>query len=616
MRGVYCNQGCEQIIEISESVLKREKTPEGHMAQFRIHLVVPVVSSAIAIGGILVAAPQQPAPPAPPPNITRTPAQQQIDPPEPAPGQGVDLTIKIIDAMTGSGLPAVAIELRRTPPQLTPANIAQFQTLDRRRWSYTKTTDGKGEVTIPNVLADAYTIVPTLTGYALAKGAPESIMLVAAKKTTPVTMRMWRAVTVEGTVVDPDKNPVPGATVEILTEGWTGGLRTMALAQPSVVTDPSGNFSFPTILSGTYFMRVRPPQALVQQQLKATAPKPEALVDTMYPGVLYMEQATPIPVGESNLFGVRVEMKSSPYFTLKGRVYGIPPEVKSSGLVLMRRVGFDSPFPFLWATPYDGSLRAQLAPDGTFIAPNIPPGPYWAGYTPAGPVRGGTQFLIADRDVDNFSFDVTPGVALSGRAVYEDGTPVEAGRTASLGVFISNMGVYPRDFAIERNGEFNVSGLPTGAYRMDFADGLVIKRVDLNAQRYTGGDFELNSAPTGPATLTLSRQGGGIQGSVDVHDRAKSYARGMITIAKQPFRATDTVQRKYLNGATTFAVEHLEAGHYRVCAWLEEGSDVDRVLGNPQYENQLSGRCESVEISGDEKRSVMLKQLSTVDFRN
>jgi hypothetical protein len=583
------------------------------MANFRLQFTAVVVTSLIAISGIIVSAQQQPPPPTPPAVPNRPPAQQQIDPPEPAPGQGVDLTLKIVDASTGSGLPGVAIELRRTPPQLTPAN---FATLDRRRWSYMKTTDGKGDVTIPNVFADAYTIVPTLTGYALAKGAPESITLVAAKKVTPVTMRMWRAVTVEGTVVDPDKNPVPGATVEILTEGWTGGLRTMALAQPSVLTGPSGNFSFPTILSGTYFMRVRPPQALVQQQLKATAPKPEALVDTMYPGVLYMEQATPIPVGDSNLYGVRVEMKSNPYFTLKGRVYAIPPEVKGSGLVLMRRVGFDSPFPFLFATPYDGSLRAQLAADGSFTAPNIPPGPYWAGYTPAGPVRGGTQFLIADRDVDNFSFDVIPGVTFSGRAVYEDGTPVEPGKNVSLGVFISNMGVYPRGFSIEQNGEFEASGLPIGAYRMDFDDGLVIKRVDLNAQRYPGGDFELNSAPTGPATVTVSRKGGGIQGSIDMHDRAKAYARGLVTIAKQPFRATDAVRRKYLNGATTFAVEHLEAGHYRVCAWLEEGTDVDRVLGNPQYENQLSGRCESVEISGDENRSVMLKQLSTVDFKN
>ena len=581
------------------------------MTIYRNHLTVIAVSSAIAITGILAAAPQQQ-----PPDLNRPPAQQQIDPPEPAPGQGVDLPLKIVDATTGNGLPAVTIELRRNPPPLTPANIAQIQTLDRRRWSYTKTTDGKGEVTIPNVLADAYTIVPTLTGYALAKGAPESVTIVAAKKATPVTMRMWRAVAVEGTVIDPDKNPVRGASVEILTEGWVGGLRTMALAQPALSTDSSGNFSFPAILSGTYFMRVKPPQALVQQQLKATAPKPEALVDTMYPGVLYMEQATPIPVNEANLYGVRVEMKSSPYFTLKGRVYGIPPEVKFSGLVLMRRVGFDSPFPFLWATPYAGALSVQLAADGTFTAPNIPPGPYWAGYTPAGPVRGGTQFLIVDRDVDGFSFDVTPGVTFSGRAVYEDGTPVEAGKIASLGIFISNMGVYPRDFAIEQNGEFSAGGLPTGAYRMDFADGLVIKRVDLNARRYPDGDFELNSAPTGPATVTLSRRGGGIQGSIDMQDRAKAYARGMVTIAKQPFRATDTVKRKYLNGATTFAVEHLESGHYRVCAWLEEGSDVDRVLGNPQYENQLSGRCESVEISGDESKSVMLKQLSTVDFKN
>ena len=586
----------------------------------------------LGIASLLFATQQQPPTPQPAapvaaPNGVIAIAPQQIDPPEPPQGQGAELKLHFVDARTGNGLPGVAIELRRRQVTPQPAQLlaqglstaqiqALLQNVDRRRWSYMTTTDTRGLATVSNVIADAYTIMPMLDGYKLADGSTDTVTLAAAAKPDPLTLRMWKAVSIEGTVVDPDKNPVAGAAVELLTEGWVGGVRTMALPQPAVLTDAAGAFKFPAIISGTYYMRARPPAALIQQQLKTTADKPVAFVNTMYPSAQYMEQAAQIIVNEVNLFGVRVELQSSPYFTLSGRVFDIPPDIKYSGLVLMRRVSFDSPFPFLAANPYDGAFNTELKPDGSFTTPNLPPGPYWAGYTPAGPIRGGTQFLLADRNVENAAFSVVPGLTFSGRAVYEDGTPVERGKSASLGIFAANMGVYPRSFTIGANGEFSASGLPMGSYRMDFADGLVIKKVELNAHAYSGGDFDLNETPPAPAVITLSRKGGGIQGSVTLLPQAKSYARGLVTIAKQPFRATDTVRRKYLDGKLDFNVEHLEVGHYRVCAWLEEGSEVDRVLDNPMYEKRLAGLCEVVELSGDEKKQVLLRQLTTVDFKD
>ncbi len=584
----------------------------------------------LCLAGFLLAAQQQPPAASVPAGITAPPGGaratgvQQIDPPLPAQGQGVDLTVRIVDASTGGGMSGVAVVLRRNP---NPQNLAldlnvpaaqlrgQPQSVDNRRWSYMATTDTKGSATVTNMMADAYTVVPSVADYVLANGSPNSITLSPGKNPPPVSLRMWRVFTVEGTVVDPDKNPISAATVELLTEGWVGGLRTMALAQPAINTGPDGSFSFPSVPPGTYYMRVKAPQALVQQQMKATADHPAALVDTMYPGVPFIEQAAQISVRDVNLFGLRVEMQFSKYFTLTGRVFGIPPEIKSSGLVLMRRVSLDSPFPFLAADPYNGAFSTRLMPDGSFVSPPLPPGPYWAGYTPAGPVRGGNQFLIVDRNVENFSAEVVQGLTLAGRAIYEDGSAVETGRSASLSIFVPNVGVYVRSFAIGQNGEFSASGLPAGSYRMDFSDGRVIKKAELNSRIYPGGDFDLASNLPAPAIVTLSRKGGGIQGNVELLERVKSYPRGLVTIAKQPFRPTDTVKRIYLNGTPAFNAEHLEAGHYRVCAWLEEGTDVDRVLGNPEYEKRLAIGCNSVEIAGDEATEILLKQLTSADFK-
>ena len=172
--------------------------------------MIPVGLFAICLAGFSIALPQQPQPatsslfPAP----YRAPA---IDPPpEPLKGEGVDFTLKIIDATTGGALAGVTFQLQRIPPQRVP----QTEPPDWRRWAYMKTTDGKGEATISTVVAANYTISPKLSGYVPAKGSTDSIQLVAGTKSNPRTIRMWKAVAVEGTVVDPDKNPLPDVSVE------------------------------------------------------------------------------------------------------------------------------------------------------------------------------------------------------------------------------------------------------------------------------------------------------------------------------------------------------------------------------------------------------------------
>ena len=164
------------------------------------------------------------------------------------------------------------------------------------------------------------------------------------------------------------------------------------------------------------------------------------------------------------------------------------------------------------------------------------------------------------------------------------------------------------------NGDFSVGGLPAGPYRVEFNGPVVVRKVEVNRRIFAGGQFELTPLDPG-AVITLGRAGAAVQGTVDVLDQAKAYPRGMVTIAPLPLRATDTPKRKYLDGGTNFSVDHLEAGRYRVCAWLEEGSDVDRFLGNPPFEQKLGVSCEAVNLAADERRTVQLKQMTVVDFK-
>ena len=75
--------------------------------------------SLLCIAGLLVAMPQQQPPtptpaPAPGPVGRGVPPIQQIDPPEPRPGDGVDLVVQTIDAITGKAVGDVKIELVRS----------------------------------------------------------------------------------------------------------------------------------------------------------------------------------------------------------------------------------------------------------------------------------------------------------------------------------------------------------------------------------------------------------------------------------------------------------------------------------------------------------------------
>ena len=60
---------------------------------------------------------------------------------------------------------------------------------------------------------------------------------------------------------------------------------------------------------------------------------------------------------------------------------------------------------------------------------------------------------------------------------------------------------------------------------------------------------------------------------------------------------------------------YLEAGRYRVCAWLEEGAEINRVLGNPRFEQRLSAACKTVDLDKDTRQQIDLKQLSAADFK-
>jgi hypothetical protein len=483
-------------------------------------------------------------------------------------------------------------------------------------------TDAGGQATIPNIVPDQYRIDAELEGRVLAAGAVRSLTLTAKTKPSPVIFLMFKGASLSGVVEDNERRPVAGAMVELLEEGWAVGMRGLFYAQPSIATDADGKFVFPAVLPGTYYLRTRPNPALIQQQLRESdsAEQPEArhvaFVNTLYPGTPFFENATPLTVREgADQRDVRIQIQKQKYFSIAGKVSNIPPSVRGATLVLSQIISVDSTLPIIANDPYDGSKRAQVNPDGTFsFSEGLPPGEYWAGFAPAGEARGGVVFHLSTQNLTDMKIDLSKGLTFSGKIVYEDGKPA-TGLMASMDTFWLRRVIYNRVIRSDAKGEFSTAGLMEGTFRVEFPDSsLMIRKIESAGRSYEGGEFVFGPGATS-ATITVSRAGATLTGNVELDTRASEYPRGLVTLEHEPIHPADKVKRARLDGKTSFKFEHLEAGAYRVCAWLEEGTEVTAVLGNPNIQERLSARCRSVALKADESRQVELKQIVASQLR-
>jgi len=535
----------------------------------------------------------------------------QAAPPRPLKGQGVDLAVSALDAATGDAIPGVQIELHRLRTATDP-----------REWSYASTTDAQGKSVISNIVAERYSISATLSGRIPVSGSEQILALAPSAKPKAVVLRMARSAQIQGVVEDGDHNPLAHARVELLEERWTAGQRTLARIRTAEPTGPTGRFSFEDLLTGSYYLRARPDPSVIAQQLRDTSSLPDAearhvaFVNTMYPGSPFLEGASPIILSAaSNQQDVRIQVQKSRYYAVRGHVDNLSPAVANPGLIFIRTVAFDSRFPFIVDEPYDEPVPVRIARDGTFAyETGLPPGQYWAGYTPGGQdnLFGGADLRVIDKDVE-LKPELWKGFPLAGRIVYDDGTPA-GNLQATLRTFWSHRSVRTDDFTTDAQGAFNRSLYSDGTFRIEFQGGINVLKIDKDSRTSPGPEFEV-TRDGGPLLITVTRQGASISGSVKLRDSSQGYPRGVVTLAIDPADPLDVPLRKRLNAPNNFTFEHLEAGRYRLCAWEEEGTEINRVLGNPAYDSRLANLCESVEVKVGEAASVVLKQIRAADMQ-
>jgi hypothetical protein len=546
-----------------------------------------------------------------PPNVLQRTPIEVIDPPAPPSGEGVEFAVRVLEASTGEPISGVTIELNR------PASPS-----DRQTWTYKSTTNAAGEVRWREVSAERYTLTATLTGRTLVAGSTRNVTLERGVKASPVILRMHKSSTIEGSVEDRDAKPLVGAVVELLEEQWTAGQRTLARVKSSPATKSDGKFVLDAVLPGSYYLRARPSPAAITTQLEQSDKLPNAsdrhiaYVNTLYPSDTFLETAQPLLIIEGvNRPDVVITVQKSRYYQVRGTVHNLSSEVPSPGLMFIRTVANDSRFPFIADQPYDGIVTTQIHPDGAFtLDRGLPPGQYWAGYTPGGmgDRYGGMDFRVDDRDVE-LETDLWNSIPFAGKAVYEDGSPAQVRGT--LRTFWSHRSIRSDGMSANADGIFNHPLYADGLFRLDLDGNVAIKKIDIGDRVFNGPEFEL-TPQGGPVVITVTRKGATISGNVELHSTTKAYPRGMVTLSLDPLNPLDNPKRKRLDATDAFTFDHLPAGRYRVCAWVEEGTEINRVLNNPGYDRDLDTLCKSVDVKLDEAKTAKVKQIRVAELNN
>jgi 5-hydroxyisourate hydrolase-like protein (transthyretin family) len=170
----------------------------------------------------------------------------------------------VTDVTTGQPLSGVSILLGQGN---SPRTFAEVKTAADGRFKMERVTPG------------AYYVVASLVGY-WAPDPPRMDVQVASRETvTNVRLRMIQAASLSGRVVDENGQPFKSVPI-VLMQSQSGGLRGANAGAGGITTNERGEFSFPDVLPGKYYVR-----------LPGNPSRPAGI---FYPGTANPDEALPI----------------------------------------------------------------------------------------------------------------------------------------------------------------------------------------------------------------------------------------------------------------------------------------------------------------------------------
>lgn len=401
---------------------------------------------------------------------------------------------------------------------------------------------------------------------------PSNLLFRAATDPAQLNLTMLPWPTLLGRVLDAERQPMPGSTVEAI--GPLGGRRTAK-------TRGDGSFAFErNLIPGSYVLLAIPgaPQATGSAEL----------VPTYFPDATERENAGKLLLKAGDyLSGYDIVVRRAPVFHVAGRVVDERGEPAAGAVLQMPSVrekvtaGQDGKFEWARVRPGDAVAQADWRRGDASL-------------------RGFAPITVRDRDIENITVRVAPPVVVSGAAEL-DGKPARIEGAASL---------EPVDGCGSRaRASFGASGIHfdavyPGRYRLQvevhhgFAHSMYLASVRLGERDITMDEFEVAPGLL-PFRVVLKTGGGRVRGSV------ADGLGGIIVLAPQDerLRLPQFMAVSFFSGGQ-FQVENVRPGDYYAFAIRGVFNQGD--MRDPAYAGRVLSGAPAVRVEDNASATVTL----------
>lgn len=476
---------------------------------------------------------------------------QQANVPEKATLSGT-----VVDSITGQPLDKVSIVATPSGSQEPGASTA---------------TNSKGEFTLVGLEPGEYGLIAKHSGYLkMLYGAKRRfdldgspIILAAGQSIEDLRMKLTPFGVIAGAVRDSDGEPYAGAAVNLFSVSYEKGRGTIRLEDSSLSTDDLGQFRITGLEPGRYFLsaaasRHDEEEATVDHS-PGTAPHPEAVVTTFYPGTIDPANAVAIDLAPgARHTGADITLLRSPLHKVILRIQAAP-GLRTSARLLYAADGFGE---VGHTTTENGSLEIIDVPSGTYelrFDASVPHKSTPGVFDAANQFDGcGSSVPVTFDKEDTVEISVTaPRCArIAGHITTDTG---KALKDAFGYEFVHDTADENRAF-VKADGSFRLTVAP-GLHSLDFRDttaehGVYIKSIRVGGQDLLRGGLTLSGGDNLDVEVVLGTDGGALEGVVSDADGKPVPAATVVLIPNDNALRTRPDH--------TPSVTATQAGHYEL----------------------------------------------------
>ncbi len=430
---------------------------------------------------------------------------------------------------------------------------------------------------------------------------------------------------ITGRVLDQNREPVPGASVHLVSKEYSSG-GVAYLVREVVRADDQGTYTLRRVVPGRSFLLMAanrtaiPPISETPADLKLRKP---SFVPTYYSNSADPEGAAPVVLGAGERReGVDLLLLRAPSYCIEGRLQGSAGPVPSLLMIDGQELGAG-------IASGGGSTMmppsTNVGPDGKFRVCGLRAGNYkLMAYSPsppsaapnAQPQFGALPLTITDKDFAGILLVESPGLPLKGTVEWA-GAPPDPPLTAKLSVYLRNLsrsmrmqGELQNSARSDIPGEFSIPTVLVDEYSVATnlnAPGVYVKDITYGGASVLHAPLRAGSSANNELRVVLARDGGSIAVKVAGKDgNAAPYMNVVIFPAGVPSEAA-LAERMVIgetdqNGNYSYGV--LAPGKYFVLATT---TTVDRTVESIGKLWSARTKAKDVELAPNASAQVALE---------